>query len=146
MAIDLGPRDEQRFAALEEEEREYLVFLVDFSLCILDRRPRHLEALQQAANALTGLGYYHFGLGLDRRLKQLRPQDATVAYNLACSLALIGRAEDALAELAEAVRLGYRDGEHMLTDPDLRALKHLPRLVELAELARKGSRSRGRKA
>ncbi|MCX7934656.1 MAG: hypothetical protein N3A66_05280 [Planctomycetota bacterium] len=135
--FELGQRDEQRFAALEAERRDYLLFLVGFCREILQRRPCQLEALICAADALTALGYYEAGLRLDIKLRQLRPADPAVAYNLACSLALTGQSEAALAILAEAVRLGYDDIEHMCEDPDLASLRELSGFRELVRAAKR---------
>ena len=63
------------------------------------------------------------GLKMDRKLVKLQPDNATAHYNLACSLALSKRKNDALRELRQAVKLGYRDFDWMQQDPDLEALK-----------------------
>jgi tetratricopeptide (TPR) repeat protein len=134
--LELGPRDDERWASVEAEEREYLLFLLDLSLHILHARPRQPETLHAAATALTTLGYYEDGLRYDRALARLRPEDALALYNLACSLALTGATEEAFATLERAVGAGYHDAAHMRRDPDLEALRHFPRfrtlLVRLA--------------
>ncbi len=131
MSVRLGRRDEQRFAAVSEEERDYLLFKVEFVLGILEQRPTQLEALQGGAEALTALGYYEDGLALDKRLERLLPEDPLVIYNLACSLALAKRSEEALASLEKAIDLGYRDRAHMQRDPDLTSLRDDPRFQSL---------------
>ncbi len=132
MRIELGPRDEERFASVEESEREYLAFLIDFCLGILAKRPNQPEALSSAASALTALGYYEDGLRCDRRLAHLWADNAVVIYNLACSLALTQNTEEALETLERAIRLGYSDDGQMMKDADLASLRGLPRFVELA--------------
>lgn len=122
----LGPRDEGRFRALAPDLRDEYAFRLDLGLGILVRRPQHREALGMTADALTALGYFRDGLALDRRLAGLEPEDPVVRYNLACSLSLTGELEEAIACLAEAIRLGYREAEHMLNDRDLEALHGLP--------------------
>ena len=75
MEFTLGERDDKRFASVDARERRYLAFQIDLCLQILQRRPRQIEALQSAANALTALGYYQDGLRLDERLaKEAAPK------------------------------------------------------------------------
>jgi hypothetical protein len=63
----------------------------------------------------------------------LQPRNATAHYNLACSLALAKRKNDALRTLQHAVQLGYKDFDWMLQDPDLDDLKTQPAFVALLE-------------
>ncbi len=134
---DFGKCDEKRFASLDADRRDYLAFLAGFCREIIRQRPCHLEALICAADALTSLGYYEAGLKLDLRLRELRPYDPVVAYNLACSFALTGQNDAALATLATALRLGYDDVRHMCEDPDLAAVRDF---VDFRELLRKAKR------
>jgi hypothetical protein len=48
------------------------------------------------------------------------------AYNLACSLARAGRADEAIDSLSRAILLGYDDLAHMESDPDLESLHEHP--------------------
>ena len=73
--------------------------------------------------AYTHVGRYEDGLRLDRRLSRLMPDDRMVHYNLACSLALLGRADEAFEVLARAVELGYDDPDHLRVDPDLDSIR-----------------------
>lgn len=137
-----GEQDAARFQSVDREEREYLLFCLEFCGGILDVRPSHLEALEAAANHFTELGYYVDGLRLDERLAELRPGDPGVLYNLSCSLALNGRMDDAFAVLSRAIRSGYHDHGHMAVDRDLGSLHADPRfgiLVAEAEKAAKGA-------
>jgi len=99
------------------------------------RRPEDVHALSELGHVLTRLGRFEEGLGIDRRLGRLLPEDPTVHYNLACSLALLGREEEALDALEQSIDLGYRDVEHMLEDPDLLRLRPLARFRDLARIA-----------
>jgi len=81
----------------------------------------------------TRLGRVEQGLAVDRELARRLPQDATVRYNLGCSLALGGDIDGAFAELARAVELGYGDAEHLRADEDLAALREDPRFGQLLE-------------
>ena len=117
-------------------ERIGLEFLADFLARAARHRPDDVEVLAELASTLTRLGRYQEGLGLDRRLVELLPEDATVRYNLACSLALCQARAAALLELERAVELGYADAEHLLADEDLRSLRSEPNFVALVERLR----------
>jgi Flp pilus assembly protein TadD len=97
------------------------------------RHPRDAENLIELAALLTRLGRYQEGLSADQELVRLLPEDPTVHYNLACSLALTGAPDQAVAALEIAVRLGYRDREHLLGDEDLASLRSNPRFRALLE-------------
>lgn len=127
----MGPCDIRRFDSLSAQEREHLTFEADFCLAVLKKRPYQFETLQVAANSLTALGYYQDGLKFDQRLEEMRPSDALVIFNLACSLSLVGRVEDAMEKLEAAVTLGYRDRQHIKEDPDLENLRSHPRFKQL---------------
>jgi hypothetical protein len=76
------------------------------------------------------------GLGIDRDLVRFAPGDPTFRYNLACSLALLARASEALDALEQAVSLGYADAEHLLADEDLASLRAEPRFLEIVRALR----------
>jgi non-specific serine/threonine protein kinase/serine/threonine-protein kinase len=52
-------------------------------------------------------------------------------YAFACVAAAAGRTQEALRYLQEAVKLGYRDGDGMQADEDLRDLRHNPQFLDL---------------
>jgi tetratricopeptide (TPR) repeat protein len=103
------------------------LFELNFFERVLARRPEHGGALEALGHLYTRLGEHQKGLAVDRRLVRLRPERPLAHYNLACSLSLTGQQDEALAELALAVRLGYRDLDHLERDPDLQALRADPR-------------------
>ncbi len=108
---------------------------IDFEigLCqrILEVNPTHYDALVTLGDAYTRNGDFEKGLELDLRLAQLKPENETIRYNLACSYALIGKTDDALRNLSKAVDLGYNDVEHLCKDHDLAVLKSDPRFQTL---------------
>ncbi|MHC5209790.1 MAG: TPR end-of-group domain-containing protein [Planctomycetota bacterium] len=117
-----------------------------FETGILEMRvamdPGNVALLSALAEACTRLRRYADGLALDRRLVEHDPTEPVFRYNLACSLVLTGDLEAACASLEDAVRLGYRDFEHMAQDADLRRLRKAPgypdllqRLTEIARVA-----------
>ncbi len=107
----------------------------DFMLAILEvetaRHPGNVEALAELGHAYTREGRHLDGLRIDRKLARLIPDDPTVHYNLACSLALLERLDAALDALETAIRLGYADPEFMAKDEDLSSLRGDRRFEEL---------------
>jgi tetratricopeptide (TPR) repeat protein len=108
-------------------------FEIRFFESVLRRDPSYVAVVEMLGGLYTRQGRIADGLKMDRKLVKLQPANATAHYNLACSLALSKRQNDALRELSEAVRLGYRDYDWMQQDPDLEPLKHLPEFKKLLE-------------
>lgn len=88
---------------------------------------------------------------VDRALHHLetalaaRDDDPSLLYNLACAYARgEGRGEEALETLARAVSNGFHDADHMLSDPDLAALRDDETFIRLVERARSSSHSASR--
>ena len=106
-------------------------FLVDFYEVVTKRQPENLEVFAELAQAHTRLGEFESGLALDRHLTRLLPEDPTVRYNLACSLALTERTLESLETLELSINLGYDDAAYLLKDEDLRSLRDLPRFQDI---------------
>ena len=66
----------------------------------------------------------------------LRPNEATVLYNAACTFAQIDRRADALEALRKAWDAGYRDAEWTRRDPDLASLHGDPEFEKLYPAAK----------
>ena len=109
-----------------------LDFEISFFGGIVQRRPEYIEALIPLAEAYTRKGMREEGLQIDQRLSRLCKDDPIVYYNLACSLALADRTEEALKSLHKAIRLGYRDFAYMKKDPDLLSLALHPEFKKMA--------------
>ena len=90
-----------------------------------------MDALRFLAHAYTVVGRLLDGLAADRRLVALLPKDPRVRYNLACSLALNGRHEEAIETLEKACELGFDDLALLRKDRDLDALRDDPRFVAI---------------
>jgi tetratricopeptide (TPR) repeat protein len=112
-------------------EQSQLDFEIDFFGGILERNPDYVDVLRVLGNNLTLKGRYAQGLQIDKRLVQLRPNDPLAHYNLACSYALLKRAELAIKTLRRAVELGYRDFRYMREDHDLDSIRHDPRFRQI---------------
>ncbi len=119
---------------IRREQLEQLDFEIGFFDHILARQPGSTDVLRLQGELLSRRGLHARALDADRKLVALRPRDARAHYNLACSLALSGRRDDALAELRQAVELGYIDHVHMEHDPDLDLLRDQPTYAEILSL------------
>ena len=109
----------------------HLAFEVELFEVVLSHRPDDVEALEALGMAYTQRGEFERGLGVDRRLAELRPQNPRIHYNLACSYALVGDVDLAIASLERAIELGYDDVEHLERDRDLDPIRHDRRFQEL---------------
>ncbi len=61
----------------------------------------------------------------------LRPNEATVLYNAACTFCALNRKAEALDALAKAWRAGFRDADWARRDPDLALLHGEPEFERL---------------
>jgi tetratricopeptide (TPR) repeat protein len=132
MASATRPFDEHTLARLSSAlgARE-LDFQIGFFELARARNPDDVEALETLGMAYTQRGLYAQGLEVDRRLAELRPKNPRVHYNLACSYALVGDVDLAIASLERAIELGYDDVEHLERDRDLDPIRHDRRFQEL---------------
>ena len=108
-------------------------FEIRFFESVLRRDPQYASVVELLGGLYTRQGRIADGVKMDRKLVKLQPGNATAHYNLACSLALSKRKSDALRELRQAVKLGYRDFDWMQQDPDLEVLKHHPEFQTLLQ-------------
>ncbi len=108
---------------LTRQEIRNLDVEISFLGGIVRRDPDFVEALQILGDAYTRRGEFSEGLKVDEQLARLRPDDALVHYNLACSLSLTEQLGEAAVSLETALRLGYRDFKWIAADPDLRNLR-----------------------
>ncbi|MFM7205704.1 MAG: TPR end-of-group domain-containing protein [Planctomycetaceae bacterium] len=108
-----------------------LDFDIDFFEKLLARSPESIEVLRVLAELVSRKGLVTRAVDLDRRLVAILPEDVLARYNLACSLARAGRADEAIDALSRAILLGYDDLEHMESDPDLESLHGHPDFLAL---------------
>jgi tetratricopeptide (TPR) repeat protein len=117
-------------------KKDMLNFEIRFYEKLIRGKRNFVDALIPLAEAYTQKGLYKKGLEIDRRLSRLLKEDDVVHYNLACSFALTGDEQKALASLKKAVRLGYDDFRHMRRDPDLKILRKHPDFLKILEKAK----------
>ena len=112
-------------------ERPQLDFELEFYDALLRKMPDFADVLRAQASNLTSKGLLKEGLKVDQKLVQIRPEDPTAHYNLACRYALLKQPDLALNTLRRAVELGYRDFRYMVQDRDLDSIRKDPRFRAL---------------
>ena len=100
-------------------KKEDIDFEIAFYENIIKGTPHFIEALGAIGDLYTRAGLWQKGLEVDLKLSRLRPEDALVFYNLACSYALLNQTRAALGALTKAIDFGYDDFEHLKGDMDL---------------------------
>jgi Flp pilus assembly protein TadD len=114
-------------------KRENFDFELSFFKDLYKRMPKDVRVVSMLAHLYTQTGQLDAGLRMDRKLVRLSPEDPTVHYNLACSLALKHRKADALKALRAAITFGYDDYIWMCNDPDLTELHEYGGFLELCD-------------
>ena len=120
------PKKSSARKKLTRHEQRDLDIEIGFLEGVIGRDPQYVEALQILGDDYTRRGRYVDGLEIDRRLARLRPSDALVLYNLACSYSLTDQVDEALAALEQALNQGYRDFKWLAADPDLQKVRRHP--------------------
>lgn len=116
---------------MAKETPKDTLFEIGFYESVLRRDATFAEVIEILGGLYTKHGRIADGLRMDRKLVRLQPKNPTAHYNLACSLALSKRKNDALKSLDAAVKLGYEDFDWMSQDPDLEGLKQHPHFEAL---------------
>ena len=111
---------------MTRSEQSELDVKIEFIEGLVRREPGYIDALQLLGDHYTQRGRYAEGLKVDERLARLRPDDALVFYNLACSYSLTEQFDRAALALEKALSLGYRDFNWLTKDPDLHKLRQQP--------------------
>jgi Flp pilus assembly protein TadD len=114
-------------------KRAHFEFELSFFEDLHRRMPKDVRVVSMLAHLYTQTGQLDAGLRLDRKLARLTPEDPTVHYNLACSLALKHRKADALKALRAAITFGYDDYIWMCNDPDLAELHDYGAFLDLCD-------------
>ena len=119
--------------AKRSASKDLLEFEIAFYERLLQDHPDFPDALIALGEAYTRHGWHEKGLAVDLKLTQLKPEHPTVWYNLACSLSLLKRYDEALEALRRSTLLGYNDVQHLLKDPDLASLRQIPKFRRFLE-------------
>jgi len=101
------------------EKQNDLDFEVRFYEGVVGKSNTFIEALMALGDLYTKKGDYLKGFEVDKKLALMRPEDPLVFYNLACSLSLLGRVDEALEAIKKAIARGYNDFAYLLKDRDL---------------------------
>jgi len=116
----------KRSKKMTREQERNLDIEIGFLEGVVRRDPGYIDALQILGDNYTRRGRFEDGLKVDEQLVHLRPGDALVHYNLACSYSLTEQFESAAVALNRALDLGYRDFKWLSKDPDLAKLRKHP--------------------
>jgi serine/threonine protein kinase/Tfp pilus assembly protein PilF len=110
----------------------------DVRLRLVQTMENHLREVPEDARARILLGgMYAQEQRTDDAIREtnlamtLRPNEATVLYNAACTFANLGRRVEALDALRKAWEAGYKDADWTRRDPDLAALHGDPEFEKL---------------
>lgn len=103
----------------------------------LEGDSRNLDVLVLLGDAYDRRGLVEKGLEVDMKLAQIRPEEASFHYRLACRHSVLGHIDPALQALTRAIQLGYNKLEHLRENPDLDNLKKDRRYEEILRSAGK---------
>jgi len=95
--------------------------------------PKDSRALVLGATAWYYLGDTEQALEFARRAREAYPEGPGVMYNTACIYAKMGRHEEAIDLLENAVELGTRNKRYFETDTDFDSIRDHPRFKALLE-------------
>jgi TolB-like protein/tetratricopeptide (TPR) repeat protein len=93
----------------------------------LELNPDDGRAITMAAVCCSRLGDRARGLAWAEQATVVDPEDANVAYNVACLMALEGERDRAIDLLERAFRVGFARRDWIENDPDLESLREDPR-------------------
>ncbi len=114
-----------------------LEFEIEFTERIVQENPDYIDGLILLGELLTKDKQYQRALEVDFKLKDLKPDDPTVLYNLACDYSLLNKKSLSLKALEDSLKLGYNDIGYILNDPDLENLRSSKRFPQLLDRFKK---------
>jgi hypothetical protein len=103
---------------------------------VADETPRRVDSERTVFRAFDAGDYQRAAALLEEHLRHW-PDEPDMIYNLACAYCRLGEAEKAGQALLRAVKAGFRDFEHMRTDPDLAAIRGEELFQAILEAARR---------
>lgn len=84
------------------------------------------ESLDLQAKSAFWLGNYQLAAELFQRLVKSNCKDCHNIYNLACCYGQLGNAEEAARYIRLSVEGGFKDIEHIKSDPDFQKVRESP--------------------
>ena len=115
------------------KNQQNLEFGIEFAERLIRKNPDYIDGLILLGELLTKDKQYQRALEIDSKLKDLRPNDPTIFYNLACDYSLLNKKSLSLKALENSLKLGYKDIEYIFKDPDLKNLRSSKRFSQLIE-------------
>ncbi len=103
----------------EQNEDKNIDFEIRFCESLLEKGGNFIENLIALGDLYTKKGWHEKGLEIDKRLAQMRPEDPTILYNLACSYSLVHAMDKAFSAMKLAIDSGYDDLSYLEHDRDL---------------------------
>ncbi len=110
----------------EQEVRAAHRLAVDVIEKHLEMHPDDVRALYLGAQNLCRLGEHARGLEWAQRALAIDPEDSAVCYNVACIYSILGRADEAIQYLEQAIKFGFGDRDIIKNDPYLDPLRTHP--------------------
>jgi tetratricopeptide (TPR) repeat protein len=120
------PGSTGRRKPLTTQEKRDLGVENQFLKGLVERDPDYIDAWQALGDNYTLLGRNRAGLRVDLRLAELLPEDPSAQFNLACSLAMNKKYDEAVERLHLALDLYYPNLHWFARDPELKELRKLP--------------------
>ena len=108
-------------------------FEVDLYRSHLDHDPENVDLIVELGDLYSRMGMLEEGLTIDKKLVKIYPSEPVFQYNLACSHSLLGQVDLALRSLRKAIKLGYRNLEHLESDEDLQIVRQDERFAKLVK-------------
>ncbi|MGF1530931.1 MAG: hypothetical protein ACFCU4_06190 [Puniceicoccaceae bacterium] len=105
----------------------------DFLEAVLKRSPKDVRILEVVSDHYYRDNRHRESLRLDRKIVRLRPSCPKAHYNLACSLALLGKKSDAVNALHEALSHGFKDFKWLQSDQDFDSIRNYRPFIDLLE-------------
>jgi serine/threonine protein kinase/tetratricopeptide (TPR) repeat protein len=116
--------------------------------------PQHPDTLDSMQQLGMALAYTHRYAAATAMFREATEKDSnstgqgdsfSVWYSFACVAVAGKHTDDAIRYLREAINRGYKDGDRLMADDDLKSLRQDPRFLELAdELKRPPTKTQGR--
>lgn len=130
---DQRVRDAAAFAMDTLGDAGPLQTLLKEAKAALDARPENVQALNRLAEIHRHKKEYETTLSYFRKAGKIQPKNFVVDYNIACTLAVMGKKKEALDALQVAVDKGYTHRRWMEKDGDLRSIRDDERFKAILE-------------